>query len=61
MTVGEFRLIAIGLPDSSEIFARVLSAPFDDEDVEIVNIVAEGGRVLVPRRHCARDRTVRPR
>lgn len=41
MTVGELRKVIFGVRDEFDVRTVVVSAPFDDEEVEIVGIARE--------------------
>lgn len=47
ITLGQFRAVTRDLSDDAPIVVAVLSAPFDDEAVELQELVIEGGQVFL--------------
>jgi len=47
MTVDDLLKALRGLPSDAEVFARVVSAPFDDESVELVGAAREETRLVI--------------
>lgn len=47
MNVGELRRILTGVPDTTQVSCGVVSAPFDDEEVELLDAVRVADRVVL--------------
>lgn len=47
MTIGQFRNATAGLHDDTQLIADVVSAPFDDEAVELIDVLVDAGWVFL--------------
>jgi hypothetical protein len=47
MTVRQLRRALVGLLDDGEVLTRVVSAPFDDETVELIDVQTDSGCVVI--------------